>query len=108
MSFTEISQDENSYQARLHIAVDHPCFDGHFPQYQIFPAVAQIDIVLDLLSLIFRRTCQVQAISKAKFTTPIFPGSTLVIKLSEITDHSACWALHQQETLCSSGKIVFE
>lgn len=63
------------------IPADHPCFEGHFPGHPVFPAVAQIDLVLDELQKFMKRDLTLVAIRKAKFPAPIAPGTVIDISL---------------------------
>jgi 3-hydroxyacyl-[acyl-carrier-protein] dehydratase len=86
------------------IAADHPCFAGHFPGHPIFPAVAQIDLVLDLLEKHLGQPLIAHEISKAKFPAPIVPGSTLHVSIKG-QDQIVTWRIFGAEKIHSSGTL---
>ena len=61
----------------IYIDEFHRCFDGHFDDKKIFPAVAQISLCKDLLeSEIAGKKAVLKA---AKFMRPISPGMSICL-----------------------------
>jgi 3-hydroxymyristoyl/3-hydroxydecanoyl-(acyl carrier protein) dehydratase len=86
------------------IPKDHPCFEGHFPGHPIFPAVAQLDLVLDHVQTIMERNLTISEIKKAKFPAPILPG-TLVHLALKVQDHTVFWKIFVDDKTYSQGTI---
>jgi 3-hydroxymyristoyl/3-hydroxydecanoyl-(acyl carrier protein) dehydratase len=86
------------------IAANHPCFEGHFPQHPVFPAVAQIDLVLDHLQKIREQPPIVIAITKAKFPAPILPETSVHLHL-KIEDSIVFWRIFSSHQTYSQGTI---
>ncbi|WP_141731491.1 3-hydroxyacyl-ACP dehydratase [Oligoflexus tunisiensis] len=86
------------------IAADHPCFAGHFPGHPIFPAVAQIDLVLDLLQKHCNQPLTAVEISKAKFPAPIVPGTTIHVAIKR-QDQMVTWQILNSDRIYSTGTL---
>ncbi|HET9240582.1 MAG TPA: hypothetical protein VFO10_25180 [Oligoflexus sp.] len=88
------------------IPADHPCFDGHFPGHPIFPAVAQLDLVLDHLQRILDQSLTLSEVRKAKFPAPILPGTRVHLSL-KVQDHTAFWKIFADDKIYSQGMVQF-
>lgn len=86
------------------IPPDHPCFEGHFPGHPIFPAVAQLDLVLDHLQRILDRSLTPGEIRKAKFPAPILPGTLVNLSL-KVQDHTVFWKIFAMDKTYSQGTV---
>ena len=86
------------------IPADHPSFEGHFPGHPIFPAVAQLDLVLDHLQSLMQRSLTLMEIKKAKFPAPITPGIQVHLAL-KIQDHMVFWQIFGEQKTYSQGTI---
>jgi 3-hydroxymyristoyl/3-hydroxydecanoyl-(acyl carrier protein) dehydratase len=86
------------------IPADHPCFEGHFPGHPVFPAVAQIDLVMDLLQKQSGRKRDAVGITKAKFPAPILPGSHVHVFL-RIEDQTVSWRIFGNDYTYSVGTV---
>ncbi len=60
-------------------------FYGHFPDNPILPAVAIIDISIELLSRAFSKSFDLTSIKSAKFTGLVIPGLTVQIRARLVT-----------------------
>ncbi|OIO69712.1 MAG: hypothetical protein COW19_09180 [Zetaproteobacteria bacterium CG12_big_fil_rev_8_21_14_0_65_55_1124] len=90
------------------IAVDHPCFAGHFPGFPVLPAVAQFSLLTEALSILHHgQTCVITSIPVAKFLCPIRPGTTVTVELRPGEANSAEFALHCSNTVATKGKLTF-
>jgi 3-hydroxyacyl-[acyl-carrier-protein] dehydratase len=103
--FTDIQKTPEGIHGFIYLHADHPCFDGHFPGHKIFPAVAQLDLVLDLLSQALGRDFSISSIQKAKFPAPIAAANSVQIQIKWQTE-SLIWTIHSQNILCSTGTLV--
>lgn len=90
-------------------AVDLPVLVGHFPGNPLIPGVH----VLALVAEIARRTGvalgQVQAIEKAKWSAPVYPGEDLAITLTSRTVEGG-WRVDGEVTkagqVCASCRLM--
>lgn len=86
------------------IPADHPCFEGHFPGHPIFPAVAQLDLVLDNLQRIMQRSLTLNEIKKAKFPAPILPDTRVHLSL-KVEEDTAFWRIFMDDKTYSQGMV---
>ncbi len=64
------------------VAAGSPWFRGHFPDDPILPGIAQIDMVLSLLTRHLDRPVRLAALTRIKFKKIVRPGETLDIEAS--------------------------
>jgi acyl-CoA synthetase (AMP-forming)/AMP-acid ligase II len=102
-----IEKTENSITVEFTINGTSPYFDGHFPEFQILPAVAQIDLVMKCASKHFGTGTTLSQIKRIKFTNLIRPGAHLVLKLDK-NDKSIAFKISSPEgnTIYSSGTLL--
>jgi len=82
-------------------------FDGHFPQFQLLPAVAQVDTVIKISNKYLNSPMNLKKISKMKFMAPIRPDiqMQLHIHYSEKENAINFDFFSEQNKKHSSGKI---
>ncbi|MDR1929557.1 MAG: AMP-binding protein, partial [Treponema sp.] len=95
----------------LSVPGDSPYFDGHFPQFKLLPAVAQIELVLACASFILGPSL-ISGAKRLKFSGAVFPDTKVLVEID--------WALRDSgNTLryalngpggrsCSSGMLCLE
>ena len=57
------------------VPADSDYFDGHFPDFQLLPAVAQFDIISRFARRYFGISPFIPRIRRVKFSSPVYPGS---------------------------------
>ncbi len=82
---TVMSRRENDKNLEVELEVFIPetsdYFDGHFPDFKLLPAVAQIDLVAHFAERYFGTTLSTPEIKRFKFSDKLLPNSTVVFKL---------------------------
>jgi 3-hydroxymyristoyl/3-hydroxydecanoyl-(acyl carrier protein) dehydratase len=73
---------EISVGIKIVIPPESGYFDGHFPQIQVLPALAQFELVVRLASRFLGTGILVERIKRIKFSSLIRPGARLHIKLT--------------------------
>jgi acyl-CoA synthetase (AMP-forming)/AMP-acid ligase II/3-hydroxymyristoyl/3-hydroxydecanoyl-(acyl carrier protein) dehydratase len=77
-----IEKTDNSLLVSFTVPSESPYFDGHFPEFKLLPAAAQIAIITNMLSRYFDGRFLVREIKRIKFQDMIRPGSSLVLNFS--------------------------
>ena len=96
-----------SLKAQKNVSNNEPCFQGHFPDYPVFPgvlileAMAQATALLDFKSNDRDRENLLYyfvGIDKARFKKPVFPGDILIIDVTLIQSKKD---VHKFEASCT-------
>jgi 3-hydroxymyristoyl/3-hydroxydecanoyl-(acyl carrier protein) dehydratase len=73
-NFTNVSNDSATWLVPAQL----PYFEGHFPNNPILPAVAVIDVSLQLIQKLQKKPhLQIREIRTTKFMSPITPNTTV-------------------------------
>lgn len=82
---TLVSRKESGTVTEVRLAVHIPetsdYFDGHFPQFTLLPAVAQVDMVVHFARRYFGTSLSVPDIKRFKFSEKLLPDSDVVFSL---------------------------
>lgn len=82
---TVMSRKENDSITEVQLEVNIPAtsdyFDGHFPQFKLLPAVAQIDLVAHFAQRYFGADLSIQEIKRFKFSEKILPDTIVIFSL---------------------------
>ena len=75
--------EKNADSVLLEFLVPEACdfFEGHFPEIQLLPAVAQIDLTMHFAKKYFGISTLLSEIKRTKFCTPIFPNTTVRVSI---------------------------
>jgi len=78
-----IEKDENSVTLEFSIPDTSPYYDGHFPDFPLLPAVAQIELVIRFASLYLGTGIDVSEIPRIKCMNIIRPFTPLLLKIEK-------------------------
>ena len=84
----------------LDIPVDHPAFNGHFPNHPILPGVCILNCVVNA----FERPTQ--GFRSAKFLKPVRPGNTLEITFGAIKRGAYSFIVQVADSVVCEGQII--
>ena len=98
---------ENIFIADLLISEDLPFFDGHFENFKLLPAVAQIKIVVYIAKDIFVTDFTVQKLSKVKFINMIYPNTKVNIEGRYLNDFLS-FKIYDNDKKYSEGKALLK
>lgn len=56
-------------------------FEGHFPGHPVLPAVAQLAIIQQALTLLLNRELAIVVVERLRCTRPVVPGDRLALDL---------------------------
>ena len=89
----------------LHVAADHPAFEGHFPGNPLLPGVALLAEVIEAVLADAELAAAVgpqPRIGIAKFLAPVLPGASLILQLRSQGER-VHFDIKQGERLTASG-----
>ncbi|MCL1815265.1 MAG: AMP-binding protein [Treponema sp.] len=78
-----IEKTENAISLEFSIPNSSPYFEGHFPEFPILPAVAQVELILRLASRYLGTGIGISEIRRIKFSNLIRPFTPLHLKLEK-------------------------
>ena len=102
-----LEKTENSVSLEFSIPGTSPYFDGHFPEFSLLPAVAQIELVTRFASQQFGASFDVSQIRRVKFVNFIRPDAPLLLRLVK-GENTVSFKLLAPETeiVYSTGTLV--
>lgn len=83
------------------IPPDHPAFAGHFPGHPVLPGVVLLALVMEALG---DKAGSAARIENAKFLSPVLPGATLTLALTE-QGRGHAFELRQGDTTVARGQV---
>lgn len=103
---TGLDQATKEWQADFFIAENHPAFAGHFPNQPIFPAVSQIELVLQVLTEGLKQAMTLSIVQRAKFQALLLPNTQIQIKVQVDAHKQVRWQIIGDGTTYSSGLLT--
>ena len=111
--------------AQKNISNNEPCFQGHFPDYPVFPGVLILEAMAQATALLdFKSNNREKknllyyfvGIDKARFKKPVIPGDVLKISSKIVRNVKGIWKFYAEasvenvvvshaELLCTMKKI---
>ena len=76
-----LAREDSFVELEFRIREDSDYFDGHFPDFKLLPAVAQMDIISRFARRQLGISHFIPRIRRIKFSSPIYPGDRLRLKL---------------------------
>jgi len=64
---------ETTIDSQIALNVNHPIYEGHFPQQPVVPGVCMMQLMAELTSEALGRKVQLKKAHQAKFLVPIVP-----------------------------------
>ncbi|MBL4759762.1 MAG: hypothetical protein JKY80_02760 [Mariprofundaceae bacterium] len=86
---------------------DNACFEGHFPSFPVFPAVAQLALLQQAVEVYHQKECELTELPMAKFLQPISPDTHIVIEL-EMQEHGCMnFIITSEQQTFAKGKFRY-
>lgn len=83
-----IEKSENSVLLKVRIDAESDYFDGHFPDFKLLPAVAQIDLLLHYARKYFGLALSTPSIKRFKFSDKILPDALVLFRITFTPENS--------------------
>ena len=101
-------EEKTSDMFRVKVFIDERMayFEGHFENFKLLPAIAQIKIIIDISKDIFCKDFIVSKLLKLKFTNMIFPNSNIIIE-GHYSNNVLSFKIYDEDKKYSDGKIYF-
>ena len=102
-----LEKTDNSVLLEFSIPATSPYFDGHFPEFQILPGVAQIELIVRFAAQYFGTGINVSEIKRVKFTNFIRPSAVLALHL-EKKDKNIVFKMYcpKNKSIYSTGTLA--
>ncbi|WP_448549277.1 3-hydroxyacyl-ACP dehydratase FabZ [Thalassotalea fusca] len=102
-----------SLHAIKNVSINEPVFNGHFPNYAIFPGVLILEALAQATGILGFKTTQGRgedemylfaSIDNAKFKQPVVPGDTMHLHVEFIKERRGMWKYYGEARV--DGKVV--
>ena len=102
-----IERTENSVAVEFSIPPDSSYFDGHFPEFSLLPAVAQVELIIRFAAEYLGTGIDISEMRRVKFTQFILPNAPLLLRL-EKGEKNITFKIFSptDESLYSSGTLA--
>jgi 3-hydroxymyristoyl/3-hydroxydecanoyl-(acyl carrier protein) dehydratase len=101
----EPTGEPHSYRTTL--SPESLYFEGHFDEFRLLPAVAQLScIVMPLVRREHPDLGRVHKLKRARFRRPLEPNATITVTLSR-TDLRVQFEIKLEDTVAASGTLEF-
>ena len=102
-----IEKSENTAVVEFSIPPDNLYFDGHFPEFSLLPAVAQMELLVRFASGFFGAGIDIAEMRRIKFVKFIRPNTPLLLRLEKSEKNIAFKILSREdESVCSMGTFT--
>ncbi|MDN3652544.1 3-hydroxyacyl-ACP dehydratase FabZ [Thalassotalea ponticola] len=101
-----------SIHAIKNVSVNEPVFQGHFPQYKIFPGVMILEAMAQAGGILGFKSVEggedemflFASVDNARFKAPVVPGDTMHLHLELVKERRGMWKF--AGTVKVDGKVV--
>lgn len=101
-------QDETSMLLRARIDSELGAFKGHFPEFAVFPGVAQIAILKEIITQHFASLGHMCRIEQLRFQNFVLPEQEIFIFM-ERTENSVNFKItNAMQQMVASGRMFFK
>lgn len=108
--------DDQKIVALKNISINEPYFQGHFPEYPIFPGVLQIEGIAQCAGILLMRGLSEKVIplflgiEKARFKSEVRPGDQIIYEVTLQQTKGNVYKLHGlvkvSEKICTQAEIL--
>lgn len=103
-----IEQDDTCIKLTARIGAELQAFTGHFPEFAVFPGVAQIAIVKDIIAQYFANLGQICRIEQLRFQSFILPEQDIFIFIEKTEDMISFKLTNAVQDVVASGRLFFK
>ncbi|MDX8378032.1 MAG: hypothetical protein R8L53_08435 [Mariprofundales bacterium] len=104
--YTDTVINGSDWSTNCFVDDDLLCLKGHFPTQSIFPAIAQLEMVIDFISEVTQSACIIKNASLLKFVQPILPKDIVKLVL-DVKKQDVIVYIYVGNKLCTRGKLTF-
>ena len=99
-----VEKSDKAIALEFSIPPHNPYFDGHFPEFSLLPAVAQMELIIRFASEYFGTGIDVKEMRRIKFTKFIRPHAPLSLRLEKGEKNITFKIISREDdSVCSSG-----
>ena len=103
-----VAQDGQNFQFKAHITPELLAFQGHFPEFAVFPGVAQIAMVRELVAKHLQHLGEMYRAEQLRFQNFVLPNQELFINLECNQETVSFKISNAQQQAVASGRLLFK
>ena len=94
-------------RAQVHVRADSRWFSGHFPNFPVLPAIAQVNMVVAMVTKATGTSLYLKKASRIKFKRLVAPDCTLTLQaMAEAELNQYKYRISEGEDEVSSGTLI--
>jgi 3-hydroxymyristoyl/3-hydroxydecanoyl-(acyl carrier protein) dehydratase len=90
----------------MHIATDHPAYDGHFPGHPLLPGVVLLAEAIAAIESHAARPAGGWVVENAKFLLPVEPGTPLTFSHDALASGAVRFEVRSPSGVVASGVLA--
>lgn len=102
-----IGKQENALQLKAHIDAELLAFKGHFPEFAVFPGVAQIAMIRQLVTEYFAHLGEMYRAEQLRFQNFVLPNQEIFISLECVEQTVTFKITNAAQQAVASGRLLF-
>lgn len=104
----KMQRDSEIAKVKLMFPASSDFYDGHFTNFKLLPAVAQVDVTVTIASALLNSPRTIKRILRTKFVAPIIPDTNVELTVSYNADLKKISFTYKDENkaIMSSGNFI--
>lgn len=103
-----VSQQENVLHFKTNVSADLLAFKGHFPEFAVFPGVAQLAMIKTLVAEYFADLGEIYKMEQLRFQNFVLPNQDVLISIERNAQTVTFKLSNLAQQSVASGRILFK
>ena len=103
-----ILKEENNLQFKAQVHADLLAFKGHFPEFSVFPGVAQVAMIKDIVATYYTDLGVIEKMEQLRFQNFVLPNQDVMIAVERSGQSVSFKFTNLAQQNVASGRITFK